>query len=160
MELPRLAEQREQTLKRITKDALFLLRPFFPELCDTERATMAFHKRITTGAWELSRLLRSSPVGYRFEGSHVAGTQTTAHNLNAGDRETSILIDADTGSKIRQSTETIFDQNGNFGRCLCVIFSQNTKGHEIRVGKATLLVKLNKRQPASTVGRLVKKFTG
>lgn len=161
-----MARPQEQALQQITKDALYLLKPFFSETCDHERTMTIFHKRITTSAWGVSRQLRTSSAEYYFVGSHNIGTDTVVGVFSNQHRDASILIDADTGLKVRGSKEVVFDSSGNLGQCLCVIFPAlartGIEGQEVRIGKMTLLVKFN--EPGlvstSTLKRWTKKLTG
>jgi hypothetical protein len=74
------------------------------------------------------------------------------------------FIDADTGCKLRRTTEIVYDNSGSFGQCLCnvapVLVCSNVKGQDIRIGKMSVLVKLNKRQPQTVFERLARSFAG
>ena len=133
----------------VTHDAWGLLKPLFPKTVDQHKAMTVFHNRITTVAWELSRQLRTSPVKYSFHRRYIEGTTSEAKALYREDMECNILLDAVTGSKLRRSTDIVYDNHDSFGQRLCVIFPalvrRNPAGQDIKIGKATLLVKLNKR---------------
>lgn len=164
MELPQRFKSRDQALVRISNEAWDLLQPFFPQHHDQARALSAFHERITRGAWELNRQIRSSPVDYHFEGAHVLGTETGTQGLHDADRELNVLIDADSGTKLKRSAEIHFDQTGCFARKLCIIFpalARRTPSRGIlRIGKASILVKMNKRPQPTAMRRLVNSLTG
>jgi hypothetical protein len=123
LEITQLGKSREQALIQVTAEAMYLLKPFFPEACDEERARAVFHERITVGAWEFSRLLRTKPVEYRLQASHVVGTTTEARSLGDEHLEANNFIDAETGCKLRRTTEIVYDSSGSFGQCLCICFS-------------------------------------
>ena len=154
----------DRNSQRVTHDAWTLLGPLFPRTVDQHKAMTVFHERITTVAWELSRQLRTSPVQYSFNMRYVDGTISKATALYREDMEFSILLDAETGSKVRRSTDIIFNNDDSFGQRLCVIFPafvrRNPHGQDTKIGKATLLVKLNKRQHASGFGGLLRTLTG
>lgn len=165
LDSPQLVKSRERVLIQVSNDAWYLLEPFFPRHHDQERAITTFHERITVGAWELSRQIRGSPVEYRFQDAHVVGRETFTQGLRDLDRESNTLVDAETGAKVKHSAEIVFDQNGCFARRLCVIFPalirRTPSGQTVRIGKAKLLVKMNKRPPPpSVVQRFVNTFTG
>lgn len=163
-EAPGIAKGREQALRKVTQEAWDLLELFFTKTIDREKVIREFHNRITVCAWELNRQLRTSPVKYRFDMSYVQGTRSASRDLYEADRKANTLMDADTGRKVKISTEIVLDRHHSFGRELCVIFPGlvrvNAEGRDIRVGKATLLVSLNKRQTMSGLGRLIRSMAG
>ena len=147
----------------VTRDAWSLLKPLFPKTIDQHKAMTVFHHRITIVAWELSKQLRTSSAKYKFDERYIDGTTSKAKAIYREDMECSILLDSGTGSKLRRSTDVVFDSNGSFGQRLCVIFPalvrSKADGQDIKIGKATLLVALNKRQHASGVSSMLRSWT-
>lgn len=150
----------DQELVQIGSDAATMLHPLFSQPGDHTEAMQDFRERIINGAFKLNQHIRTSPVDYDFDLRLMPDEETCPWPLHEIDTDINILIDAENGNKIRRFTGLAYDASESFGQALCVVFPGlsrgDSEGQRLRIGKATILAKLDKNHRPTGVRGLIR----
>jgi hypothetical protein len=152
---------RQDRLATLIGDMAYMLGPLFNNTSKQVKAIDKFQLRIMNPAADLAILMRTSPATYCFESAFAPSTETQATSILRKDLGLSNMIDAESGRAIKASRTLHFKNDGKFGEELCIIhpalICHGKRGQEMRLRKATTLVKLDGRLVSeSRLGNMVR----